>query len=446
MQNTTLVIGILGAIIVLLPRPAYALGAYFSILVWYPDYLRVSIGTIDISAGRIVIAVLLLRCVMNAQLRRKFVWSGLDKWVTASMAVYTVMYIATHPFAEAVENRGGYLMDAWFVYLAARMCIPDRAALATVIKIIAIILVPLALLGVIEAVTHWYSYRNLHQYCPWRSDVPLAQIRWGFSRAHGPFSHSIMFGACFVMFLPLIWWLRYQRDIWGRLAYLLAAMAIIGTFSCMSSSPWGMLTVVVLSLALGKYSYRLKGILMLLVVLCVLAEIGSNRRFYHVVLNYCNFGKGDWYQRARLIDVAIERFDEWWLVGYGAAGPGWAEDLNAKGTDMNNEFLLKGVQNGMLGVIALVGTFVLAFQGLVRAFKETTDKELRSLYWAMGCALTGIIVIWQGVSFFGQSVALFYILLGMIGSSFGLAGYAVVGAKRTQMVSNGNLISMYGQG
>jgi len=72
-------------------------------------------------------------------------------------------------------------------------------------------------------------------------------------------------------------------------------------------------------------------------------------------------------------------------------------------------------------VIALAGTLVMAYRGLVRSFKETADKELRSLYWAMGCALTGVIVIWQGVSFFGQSVALFHCLLGTIGSSLALA-------------------------
>lgn len=214
----------------------------------------------------------------------------------------------------------------------------------------------------------------------------------------------------------------------------------------MSSGPWGMLTIVIFCLALEKYSYRLKGVLMLLVVFCLLVEIGSNRPFYHVVLNYCNFGKGDWYQRARLIDVAIEHFDEWWLAGYGDKGPGWEEDLNAKVTDVNNEFILNGVRYGMLGVVALVGVLVAAGRDLARGFRQTADKALRSLYWALGSSLVGVIVIWQGVSFFGQATSLFYILLGLVGSSFELAKEeSVATGRRVQRVANDSLLLGYGQ-
>jgi hypothetical protein len=174
-------------------------------------------------------------------------------------------------------------------------------------------------------------------------------------------------------------------------------------------------------------------------------QVISNRPFYHPLLEFGNLGKGVWYQRAKLIDVAIERFDEWWLAGYGGQDPGWGPALGMGHTDMNNEFFLKGVQYGMLGVIALAGTLAMAFQGLVRAFKETTDKGLRSLYWAMGCALVGIIVMWQGVSFFGQSVSLFHCLLGMIGSSFALAKQTTAKPIPAGIVGNGGLLPVYGR-
>jgi hypothetical protein len=205
-----------------------------------------------------------------------------------------------------------------------------------------------------------------------------------------------------------------------------------------------MLMVVVFCLVLEKYKRWTRAVLMWLFVLCILAQFGSNRPFYHVVLNYCNFGKGDWYQRARLIDCAIEDFDEWWLAGYGGRNPGWGEAMWEKSTDCNNEFILKGVQYGMLGVIALAATLAMAFRGLVRAFKETPDKELRSFYWAMGCALVGVIVIWQGVSFFGTPAALFYCLLGTIGSSIGLAKYVEPHGRALQIASSNLPVLMYG--
>jgi len=118
--------------------------------------------------------------------------------------------------------------------------------------------------------------------------------------------------------------------------------------------------------------------------------------------------------------------------------------MGEKANDCNNEFILKAAQYGMLGVIALAATLAMAFRGLVRGFKETTDKELRSLYWTMGCALVGVIVIWQGVSFFGQSVALFHCLLGTIGSSIGLAKYAEPHGRTLQIASSNIPVLMYG--
>lgn len=219
------------------------------------------------------------------------------------------------------------------------------------------------------------------------------------------------------MFLPLVWALRHQRGHWGKLAYPLSGMAALGALSSMSSGPWGMLIVVVFCLVLEKYKRWTKVVLASLVVLCILAETGSNRPLHHVIFSHLNLTKGDWYQRARLVDVGVERIDEWWLAGYGGKDPGWGGAFGKSVTDLNNEFLLAGVKYGILGIVVLCAVLAAAFRGLIRAFRETTDKELRSLYWAMGSALVGVITLWQGVSSFGQMPALFYSILGIIGAS-----------------------------
>lgn len=444
MQGVTLLIAIFGSALALMLPPAYALATYVATLLWYPDYLRVSIGTIDLSAGRIIVTMLLLRCLFSDKLRRTFVWFALDTWVSLALGIMAVVYCITNEsLSAAIENRGGFLTDTWFAYLAARFIITDKDTLMRFIKTTGIILAPLAIHGIIEATTGWQPFFQLTQFRRWRpseiakGDVISTQARWGLTRAIGPFSHPILFGECFAMFLPLIWALRRHHGYWGKLAYLLSAIAVIGAISSMSSGPWGMLMVVIFCLVLEKYKRWLKAILVLFVVLCILAEIGSNRPLYHVALEYMNFGKGDWYQRARLIDVAIEHIDEWWLAGYGGRDPGWGEAMGDKHTDCNNEFLLAGAYSGVLGIIALCAVLVVAFRALARASKETTDKELRSLYWSMGSMLVGVITAWQGVSFFGQIDALFYCLLGITGSSFALAKCAKFGNRTVESISNG---------
>ena len=60
MQGVTLTVAIIAAILVLSLRPAYALAAFVASLLYYPYYLTVTIGTVDILVGRVVVSVLLM--------------------------------------------------------------------------------------------------------------------------------------------------------------------------------------------------------------------------------------------------------------------------------------------------------------------------------------------------------------------------------------------------
>ena len=65
MQGVTLTIAIILSVLALTLKPRHALVVYLAGLMWYPSFLAVSIGTIDIMVGRIVVVVLLLRCLSN---------------------------------------------------------------------------------------------------------------------------------------------------------------------------------------------------------------------------------------------------------------------------------------------------------------------------------------------------------------------------------------------
>jgi hypothetical protein len=312
-------------------------------------------------------------------------------------------------------------MDTWLAYMCARLIITDQAALTRVIKIVAVLLSVLAVLTVIESTTHRFFFYSLLRFRPW--DVPAedpalnAVRRWGLYRAIGPFSHSIMLGMCFGMFLPLIWTLRRERSDWHMLAYPLSIMVVLGAFSSMSSNPWMMVICIIAMLAMERYRHWVKPLLASLVVLFLVVEVISNRHFYHVLFQYMNPIGGDWWQRARLMDCAIESIGEWWFRGYGGRDPGWGPKLGMVFVDLNNEFILAGVEYGIWGVIVLCTVLGLAFQQLCKVYRLSKDPVTRSWIWALGVALAGLIVSLQGVSLFGQNMTLFYCLLGFIGAS-----------------------------
>jgi hypothetical protein len=420
MQGTVLAIGILCSILIVVLRPRYALVVYITGLLWFPEYLRFSIGTVDISVGRIMVAILLLRCLLNDHLRNRFKWIGLDTWVAINMIVCVGIVLVTRPSMASIENRSGFVMDTWLAYLAARFIITDRRTLISVIKCVAIVLVPLTILGCIETFTGWQPFIPLRRFIPWRQQSPNAEIvkaiRWGLVRAVGPFNHPILFGGGFAIFLPLIYYLRYEMRPWRILSYVLSATALIGVFTSMSVGPWIMAAVAIFCLAMERYKIWVKPMIIFFVFTCVVVELLSNRTFYHVFASYGSMFGGAGWHRAKLIDVAIKHFDQWWLVGCGGKDPGWGYYMGMTWTDVTNEYLAAGVRYGMAGVISLCGILYVAFRGLITSYKKVTHPITRSLYWALGSMLFSITVTWTAAHFFGQLVSLFYCLLGVIGS------------------------------
>ena len=420
MQGVTLTFALVLSVLVLTLRPKYALVAYIVGLLWYPAYLAVSIGTIDILVGRFVVAVLLMRCYFDDRLRRKFTWCRLDTLVTLSMVVYVGAYLVTqvNPIPQTLEGRAGFLMDTWCAYLAARFIVTDRKKLISIIKCIGIALIPLAILGVIESVTGWQPYAALWRFSPWfrGGERYVSEGRFGFARAVGPFSHAILFGGVFAMYLPLIYYLRHEKGEWRSLTYVIFLIALLGALSSMSSGPWVMVIVVIFCLVMERHKQWAKPLFMLLVFSCISIGIASNRPFYHVIASWANPLGGASYHRAKLIDLAIENFDEWWLVGYGDKDPGWGEFLGMGRTDVTNEYILNGVRYGILGVIALCAVLAKSFRDLISTYRRLTNPAMKALCWAFGSLLFSIAVAWMSVSFFGQLSTLVYCSIGMIGS------------------------------
>ena len=419
MQGVTLTFALVLSVLVITLRPKHAFVAYVVGLLWYPAYLAVSIGTIDILVGRFVVTVLLMRCYFNEGIRRKFTWNRLDTLVTLSMVVYVGAYLITqvNPIAQTLEGRGGFVMDTWCAYLAARFIVTDRSKLISIIKCIGIAMVPLAILGVIESATGWQPFASMWRFSPWfRGGRFVSEGRFGFARAVGPFSHAILFGGVFAMFLPLIYYFRREKGDWRSFAYIISGIVLLGALSSMSSGPWVMVIVVVFSLTMEKHKQLIKPLLIFLVFSCISIGILSNRPFYHVLASWANpLGGASWH-RAKLIDLAIENFNEWWMVGYGDKDPGWGPQLGMGRSDITNEYILNGVRYGILGIIALCAVLAKAFRNLISTYRRLRHPEMKSLCWAFGSLLFSVVVAWMSVSFFGQLSTLVYCSIGMIGS------------------------------
>lgn len=417
MEGLTLLIAALGAVVVVAATPLYGLIAFLGILLIYPDYLRVSIGSVDISACRIVITILLLRTLCDRNLLRRFQWKTLDSFVLLAMSIFAVTLIFTSDIMHVLENRAGFLMDTFFVYVATRLIIVDHRSFVTLAKATALFTVFLTVHAVTETFTGKSLYTGLGQYCPWADTKGMEyQTRFGLNRAMGPPGETILFGLSFASLVPIIWILRHEPAPWGRWSYLLTFIAICGVAATISSGPYLALLVVLGCLALEYSKSLVKPLIVLFFLGCAAIEVISNRHFYHVLADYTMDPATGWY-RARLIDVAIEQLPNYWLSGYGFVDPGWGPMINElPRTDAVNDYVVHAITYGLFGLLAYLAVLGCSIYGVVRTYAITRSAWMKSCCWALVSSMLGLLIAMWSVSLFGQMVSQFYWLIGLHGA------------------------------
>jgi hypothetical protein len=90
-------------------------------------------------------------------------------------------------------------------------------------------------------------------------------------------------------------------------------------------------------------------------------------------------------------------------------------------TDITNHYVVAGVEQGLLGVIAVCGMLATGLWMMIRLYRSTQDAVLRSWYWALGSTIVTLAIIFNGVLFSGQAGTIFYCILGFTGSSYNIA-------------------------
>ncbi len=417
MEALTLLVASLGAVTVLATSAITGLIAYVVLLLVYPDYLRVSLGSVDISACRIVVSLLLVRCLADRNLMRRFQWKMLDSLVLLSMGVFTFTLMFTTDIMVVLENRAGFLMDTFFVYLATRLIIVDRASFVALAKAISIVTIFLMIHGVVETFTGRSLYTGLGQYCPYAHTKGMEyQTRFGLNRAMGPPGETILFGLSFASLVPIIWMLRHEPDAWGRRAWLLTLIGIGGVAATVSSGPYLALIVVLGCLALEYVKPLVKPLIVLFILGCAVIEVVSNRHFYHVLADFTMDPDSGWY-RARLIDVAIEQLPHYWLSGYGLVDPGWGPMINAlPHTDAVNDYVVHAMIYGLFGLFAYVAVLGASIYGVAHTHAVTRSPWVKSCSWALGSSLVGLLFALWSVSMFGQMTSQLYWLIGLHGA------------------------------
>jgi hypothetical protein len=240
--------------------------------------------------------------------------------------------------------------------------------------------------------------------------VPLmTDVREGKLRCQGAFSHAILAGCFFVALLPL-WLASWRAGGRGRiLAALGFALTAVIVAASASSTPVAAFVFVLGAFVAYPMWMHLRSAWVAALFVATALHFVMNHGIWHLLARVDLVGGSTGFHRFHLIDQAIRRFDEWWLVGT-LSTRHWGWGLQ----DVTNQYILEGVRGGIWAMIALVATILLALRACgfwLRRLPAGSREHL--LVYAIGASVFAQAAIFLAVSYFGQSTMIWSLTMAL---------------------------------
>ena len=344
-------------------------------------------------------------------------WTSLDKiflwWVAISMVTGTLLT----PTFEGVQNRLGFAYNALGAFFFVRCLVRDWDDWLTLTRGLAVIFVPLAISMVVEK----FTQRNA--FAVFGGVPPETFERDGSLRCQGPFAHPILAGTMGATTFPLLFgvW-KGSSNPRDRLLMIIGMVcSVLVVFASASSGPLGAWFIALIALALWNFRFRMtlvrKGLVWGLLVL----QLFMKSPVWYIFGKLSVFSGGTGWHRSMVIDVAIQHFREWALVGTTVTAH-WDEasilPMDPDNIDITNQYVVEGISGGFIKMVLFIAVIVSCYKMIGRLLRwlEGVSYERQMLVWGIGCAFTAHVVSFLSVSYFDQSVVIYYLLPTIVAS------------------------------
>lgn len=367
---------------------------------------NVSLGG-EFTAVRLVLLAGLFRATSGGLLR----WSAREPLdlLIAAWSAFALFSAFGHTTGNPFTYRAGLVFNVLGTYLYTRAYVRDADDFRQLVRGTAVVLIPLACLLALEAVTGANAYHGLG------TRFAAALVREERTRAMGPFGTPILAGTlgavCFPLF-AMLW--RSDR----RLAFcgIGASLTIIVTSA--SSGPIGTFLLGSGALFLWRWRASLKRIKIAAVVLLILVQLVRERSVWYLISLIDFVGGSTGWHRSRLLDSATGHLGEWWLWGtdYTRHWMPYGLPSNPDHADLTSYYVHLGVIGGLPLLFTLLIIIWRSFRRLGmrrRALRQAGDAEEFTL-WCAGSALFAHTVTFFTISYFDQLYVFFYSLIAAI--------------------------------
>ena len=408
------------AFILFLPRnyltiPIFATACYMTI------GQKVYFFNLDFTLIRIVTLTYWIRLLFSKELfLYKLNLNIIDKlflcWVAVSIITYTLLYGTINAFI----NRIGLTYNAIGTYFLFRYLIRDISDINRVVKQLAIIISPLAILMLFES----HTGRNLFALLGGVPEISL--VRKGTVRCTGPFRSSHLAGTLGATLMPLFVSMWFNPKVKKLVCGAGIIAATIITITSTSSGPITAYAFAAIGLAMFPFRRHMQAVRWGIVLILIFLALLMKAPIWYLIARLSGVIGGVGWHRSYLIDQFFNHFNEWWLLGtvYTAHWMPHALEVNPDSADITNQYIVQAVNGGLITMILFISIIVCCFKAVGRAIQE---NDMQSFYvtfalWSLGAALFAHVMNFLSVSYFDQIYVFWYLLLAMISSVSELKG------------------------
>jgi hypothetical protein len=404
-----IIVLILACLAILLVKRKWMVAPFLLVNLLMPVGQVIVLFGLHISIWRFVVFVALLR-IGILTISGSDPWPGkltlLDKVFTAWAVSNAVMYTILWSDFGAFINRAGFLYTCLGTYFLFRYLVRDREDLIRTVRVMALVMLPIALAMVIE-------HSTAHNPLAFLGAESLPALRDGRVRAQGPFLHAIIAGTIGAVQLPLFVMLWFEGK-GNRLRASIGAIAVLTmVYTSSSSTPLMAFAASAGAVCLWPLRRKMRIVRWGLAIGLIGLQLTMKAPVWYLMNRVAGVVGGTGWHRADLIDQFVRRFSEWWLVGT-RDNANWGLDM----WDAINGFVRAGLEGGLLTFLMFLGLFIVGYSrlGKARAAKQD-DPASERLYWALGCSLFSNTIGFLGIIYFDQSAIIWYLILVMISAS-----------------------------
>ena len=338
-------------------------------------------------------------------------WNKIDVVLILLAVITAVNGVLLWQNTAALVKQSGDLYTTLGVYFLMRFLIRDDGDAARLIRTLAYISVVIAGIMLFEQAKGWNPYALLGG--GQAAFYDSLMIRDGHVRAMGSFAHTLLAGTYGAIIFPLffaLWW-KDNKNRTPAVVGILASTVI--TFATVSSTPVIAYAGGILALCLWPVRGLMRVVRWGIVIALVSLHMVMKAPVWHLISRIDLTGGSSSYHRYQLIDMFIRHFSDWWLWGT-KSNADWGWDM----WDTANQYVGTGEASGLLPFLLLLAIIVYGFKYLGNARKAAEENRNLALhYWALCSALFANAVAFFGISYWDQTVVVWYGLLAIINTA-----------------------------